>query len=315
MKYNCECCKYATDNKSNFNKHLKSATHNRKNNNKKTVNPKSTLNVDHKSTKIKQKKLICHDCGGKFGYRQSLSRHKLNSCPNKNKQEETEELREEITILKSEIGKLVELVSNSKMITNINNTYNISVKNYIQQNYPNAPALKGINDYSKLTYKDYKLLDTLIYHHNNNNLHKYLGNFIIAHYKKDNPAEQSIWSSDTSRLTYIISELLSNKKSVWNHDYKGTKVKEYILKPFLEYIRDYISDYFANIEVKKNKYDDIMKIERECKYRLNVANIAELIDNNSLIDEIIRYIAPYFCIDKDKDRLNIMKQIEHFVDK
>ena len=46
-------------------------------------------------------------------------------------------------------------------------------------------------------------MDTLVYNYENKNLHKYLGDFIIGHYKKDNPSEQSMWSSDVSRLTYL----------------------------------------------------------------------------------------------------------------
>jgi hypothetical protein len=322
MKYICEFCNYTTANKSNFNKHLKSASHSQKNKSMILVNPKSTFNVDHKSTKQKIKKVICQDCGREFSHKQSLSRHKLNSCP-ENKQ--NNKLEEKINILASElqnrnelIDKLIDLVSTTRNVTT-NNTYNISVKNYIQQNYPNAPPLKGIDDYSRLQYHDYNLLDTLVYNYNQNNLHKYLGNFVVSHYKKDDPTEQSIWSSDTSRLTYIISELLTNKKSVWTHDYKGTKVKEFILKPLLEYIRDYISSYFANIKVKKNKHYDLTQMESECTYRLNVAKIAEIIDNNVLIDNIIKYMTPYFCIDRDKE-LQItnednIKQMEYFIDK
>jgi hypothetical protein len=195
-----------------------------------------------------------------------------------------------------------------------NTTYNISVKNYIQQKFPNAPALSKILDYSKLTYKDYKLMDTLVYNYNNNNLHKYLGHFIISYYKKDDPSEQSLWSSDTSRLTYIISELLSNKKSVWNHDYRGTKVKEYIIAPLLEYIRSYIDSFFSNIEIKKPNLQDFHKLESEFNYRKSVAEIAKSIDNNILIDDILKYISPYFCIDRETLENTHIKQITYFID-
>ena len=133
-----------------------------------------------------------------------------------------------------------------------------------------------------------------------------------------------MWSSDTSRLTYMISELLSNKKCIWNHDYKGTKIKEYILTPLLEYIRECIDEFFASIQVKKNKKQDISDIEAEFTYRNSVAKIAEIIDNNVLIDDILKYIAPYFCIDRENDNLkiegtdnvnNVMKQLEYFIDK
>lgn len=322
MKYKCSMCNYETNNKSNFNKHTKSITHVK--NNSKCV-PK-TIKLDEEPKEYKDH--FCQ-CGKSFTHASSLSRHKLHYCPDK-----VQELQGQVEILSNKVEnyesllakyeKLVESVGN-KGISNSNTTYNISVKNYIQQKYPNAPALKGIDDYSLLVYKDYKLMDTLVYNYDNNNLHKYLGNFIIAYYKKDDPSKQAMFTTDPSRLTYIISELLANKKSVWNHDYKGTKIKEYILMPLLGYIRECIDEFFGSIEIKKSKINDISDIESQFGYRRTVAKIAEVIDNNILIDDILKYIAPYFCIDREKDKedkedkKNIdenedIKQLEYFVD-
>ena len=125
----------------------------------------------------------------------------------------------------------------------------------------------------------------------------------------------SLRSSDTSRLTYIISELLASKKSVWNHDYKGTKIKEFVLVPVLNHIRECITKFLGKISTKisKNKEIDIDKINSQMKCGLKVAEIANLIDNNTLVDDILKYISPYFCVDKDND--NNIEQITYFIDK
>ena len=322
MTHKCELCNYTSTDKSNFNKHMKSVSHTKK----------------LASVSVPEKRIYTCVCEQTFVHASSFSRHKAKSCPKNQPIAETKELKEEITVLKSNlkhntdvITKLLELVSTGQLVnTNTNshntthNTYNISVKTYIQQKYPNAPPLKCIDDYSKLTYKDYKLMDTLVYNYNNSNLHKYLGNFIVSYYKKDDPSQQAIWSSDTSRLTYLISELLINNKSVWNHDYKGTKIKECILTPLLEYVRESIDEFFDSIEIKKNKKQDISEIEAEFAYRNSIAKIAEMIDNNILVDNILKYITPYFSIDRDKDKdgdgdniqvLKITDGLEHFIDK
>jgi hypothetical protein len=119
---------------------------------------------------------------------------------------ENNELKEQVSDLSNQVKVLIQMMSENKMVpinnttNNTNNTtnYNLSVKNYIQKKYPNAPALKGVTDYSQLLYKNYTLMDTLVYNYENNNLHKYIGNFIIKCYKKDNPAEQSMCQTTCS---------------------------------------------------------------------------------------------------------------------
>jgi len=90
---------------------------------------------------------------------------------------------------------LLELIKSNKQPSN---TYNVSVKNYIQQNYPNAPVLKGPFDYAKLTFNDNELIDTLIYKYKHKCLCEYLGDFLVEYYKKDDPSDQSVWHAACS---------------------------------------------------------------------------------------------------------------------
>lgn len=320
VKYKCDSCNCTFHNKSNYNRHLKSVAHSKST---LTVNTVNTIDLKKKS------EYVCNNCNNKFSCRQSLSRHKLHYCSIKKGNVNTDQdLKEQMAFICNKLEKVEKELSECKNQlvassttnnnTNCHNTYNISVKNYIQKNYPNAPALKGITDYSKLVYKDFKLMDTLVYNFINKNLHKYLGNFIIGHYKKKNPAEQSLWSSDVSRLTYLVSVLLKDDKSIWNHDYKGARIKESVVTPLLNYVRDCIDEFWENIEVKKPNINDLHGIEEQHIYRNNVAKMAELIDNNILCDDILKYIAPFFCIDKkdmDSKMIESAKpDVKYFVD-
>jgi hypothetical protein len=197
------------------------------------------------------------------------------------------------------IDNLLNHVKNNKSITNNGNIYNVSVKNYVQQNYPDAPPLEELHDYSSIKYAlEYDdFIDTIVYNYNHSCLHKYFGDFIIKYYKKDDPSKQSMWSSDTARLTYIIKELLSNKGSIWNHDYKGVKTKNYIITPLLEYIKEYIDEYWIkNIDMFKSS--DLEQLNKFNKIYQTIYKIRKDIENEVLSNDIVRYIAPHFYMSK-----------------
>ena len=318
MKYICECCEYETINKSNYNKHLKSKYH---------------MQIGEL-----QNKFVCIYCEKVFTHQSSLSRHENRRCAKKNTANETELLNAFIIFMNdcrqnnNELkNQMLEYTKNNQPRNNqptnnqstnntINTTYNISklsIKNYLQQNHPDAPALEGLPDYAKIKYieddeedKDNTdnnnknnnnkidgFIDTLVYNQNNSCLNKYLGDFIVQNYKKEDPAQQAMWSSDISRLTYVIKELLATKKSTWNHDYKGIKTKTYIIDPLLKYIKDYIDEYWVSTLDKytSHKVDNVNKYH---KIYITLHQIKKDIETDVLGNCIIKYIAPYFYMDR-----------------
>jgi hypothetical protein len=258
-------------------------------------------------------KFVCEKCNSIFANRHSLSRHKHYRCKTFFQENK---LTETISILNNKVNELIETKRDDHNLINLlleyvkeskisyhnknsNNTYNISVKNYLQQNYPNAPHLESIIEPEKIKYDqhDDEFIDALVYNYNNKILDKYIGDFLIKCYKKDDPSKQSMWSSDISRLTYVIKELLSNNQSIWNHDYKGIKIKEYIIRPLLRYIKEYVDEYWmSNLDQFKNT--DIKKINKFSKIYNSLHMIKKDIDNDILTDEIVKYIAPNFYIKK-----------------
>ena len=148
MKFNCECCNYSTDDKSNFNKHINSRKH-------KLVESKSV--VSQKLAEISQKvvevsqKLVengpetttlykCKYCDQGYKHKSSLSKHIKYSCT-KNKTEDLTELvrllnlqleqqkNEFETKLQSQtkqIEKLMEKLEINTYNTNSNNTINVT---------------------------------------------------------------------------------------------------------------------------------------------------------------------------------------------
>ena len=190
------------------------------------------------------------------------------------------------------INELNTFISNHK--PTINNY--ISVKNYVQQNYSDAPPLQKPSDYTFIEFTD-NLIKKIAFEYRHNQFDKFIGDFIISYYKKDKPEEQSIWNSDVARLTYVIKELMGNNKSYWHHDYKGIKTKEYIVDPFLLYIKDLINTYlfsFKNLMLDKN----IDKIELSQNANA-LCNLNFDMEKGLISENIIKYIAPYFSMDKN----------------
>lgn len=215
----------------------------------------------------------------------------------------------------------------------------VSTVSYVAKNYKDAPAIGPLDDYAKLTFnrvpdenddkenedededaeqnsEEYlleysseeedeetvksKFVELLTYKYENDTLDKYLGNIIIKSYKKDDPAQQSIWNSDTSRLTYVIHELFNNQKIDWTVDKKGVKTKSYIIEPLLKHI-DVLLRRYVELGTQVNK-DDLRVIDYMPKMeRMNVAlQITLEIENGNLSDDIIRYIAPHFYLRNNK---------------
>ncbi|QKF94830.1 hypothetical protein QKU48_gp1372 [Fadolivirus algeromassiliense] len=308
MKFVCGSCNYETDDKSNFNKHTKSNAH------KSLLAKHANKLAGNANEKLPSKNSISCGCGKSFSHQSSLSRHQL-KCNGINMQNQMTVLIDTVHEIKKQNDALRKqnlnlqkqlhtFVKNNK--PTINNNY-FSVKNYVQQNFPNAPALEGPKDYEKLTFEDNDLIDSLIYNYENEILHRYLGKFIISYYKKDDPSEQSLWTSDVSRLTYIIKELLESNKSIWSHDFKGVKVKMCIINPLLKYIRKCIDDYWiVNLDnMKSLDTKELVKLQEKF---IALQKIKQDIGNEVIANNIIRYVAPHFYMEKKDTTL------EEFVD-
>ena len=286
MKYVCEKCNYATDNISNYKRHEKSQTH--------------IQLVQNTST-------ICADCNQTLSSISCLSRHQKYYCKIIKEKENEKDIKImklesklkqiesdiKIDMLTKQVENYKEIITSGKCgVTN----YNISIKKYIQQNYADAPILKKIKNYDELFADDDDFISTLVYNYNKNILHKYLGDFVIGYYKKDDPMEQSIWNSDVARLTYIVKELLANKESMWNQDCKGAKTKNCIINPLLKYVKEVIDEYWAeNIKnIKNPKKMDTEHLVQVQNKLVALKKIKGEIDNGLLAENIVRYIAPEF---------------------
>ncbi|ARF08938.1 hypothetical protein Catovirus_1_988 [Catovirus CTV1] len=306
--------------------------------------------------KINTKSYKCPNCEIYFSKSCNLSRH-LKNCNIKNIKSIEKEFEEKIKENQYQNKlKLLEEKLNSYEIekSNLQSKYNIleskcnllenendfhkqlinaaggmlqksvNTMTFLLLNYDNAPLLKQLPDYSMLSKDTETLIKELIHYHNKGTFDKFIGDFIVKQYKKNDPELQALWSSDTERLNYFIRELVKHKDSVnndanntplksslsddkakWIMDKKGIKVSNYIIEPLLDYIQKIGMDYINTV----GKNIDNMKPPQHNKAVNDMLAIGEIncgIKNKSLAKGINKYIAPHFYLNKD----NFSKKID-----
>lgn len=209
-------------------------------------------------------------------------------------EKEKEQCQKEKEQYQRQLEMFTDLLKTKMLPSNVNNL------TYIVNNYYSAPQLKKLQSYADIHDSDLiSLVEVLVMYHQQGTLCKFIGDFLVSKYAKKNAEEQSIWNSDTSRLTYIVNDLQESGKIKWIMDKKGIKVKQYVITPLLEYLHGELQKY-----VKNNSH----KTQSNVLNNLTaITEIHEIITKDILANEIVKYMAPYFCLMKDDDSV---KQIE-----
>jgi len=307
----CDFCNYKTENKSNFNRHIKSKKH---------VKIVSSINKSNfpqissisggkwrkKTTNQKNddEKMRCKYCGRKFSRNDNLQRH-FGICKIKKKQDD--ELKIKMLIIEEKDKIIIE--EKDKMINVLEKELkfnkNISIGagmimtktlKYLESRYPDAPVLEKINLLSiEGIENEINFVENLIIYQKRKTLAIQLGDIIYEQYKKDDTTEQSIWSSDVSRMNYLIREII-DKNIGWNSDKKGIKIRNLIVEPLLQKISELITNYImwkSNHILSGHTEEAIESVEF-----LSIANeIFMNIRDNILEKEIMKYITPKFQIE------------------
>lgn len=300
MSFYCTACDYLTKRKSSFDRHELSRKH--------------LINLaiyKKRGTKQSPSALFqCEKCARKFSHASSLSRHKKtceieNSGHELNKQTFSKDFEEIMNRpgFKEAIENIVDKKVDQKLKEQEKepqtiNTY-INIHQFIRDF--NAPLLGPLNEcqYELLGQeeKDYHLVEVLLDHYDKKNLKQYLSKFLINHYKKKDPSEQSLWTSDLARLTYFIRNLDNGDKPVWQNDKGGKRTMEKIIKPLLNFIKQEINNYEELCEerrkecLRKNRVNEQYEITKKLQ---KTQKIKYDINNDILAMSILRYIAPTF---------------------
>lgn len=210
--------------------------------------------------------------------------------------------------LENKCDKFLDIASdNTKIIKKSMSTINFATKNFDK-----APAIellggKKLNKFIEYNEKPKRRIEEVIIHYNEKKeLDQFLGNLIINTYKKDDPCEQSMWSSDTARLTFIIKQSINEtNESKWITDKKGLNLSKLIIKPLTNKVKEILKEYVTEcndfILGRKELNEDA---EIDIKYKLKQMEKANyvimFINLNKINNDILKYITPYFNLDTSK---------------
>ena len=259
MKF-CKLCDYTTSLTKSMNRHIVSKLHVEKLNGKPDID--NIIDIYQ-----------CSKCERNFSSIQSLNVHIKNYCvytkinnletevvtlktenislKNENTLLKTENiaLKEEMSLLKAENDEIFNEKDTvtKKYISELESHSNscmtaLSLVKYLIDNYKDAPKLsEPVKSHEKLKF-EINVISNLIYKYRHKILSEHLGEMIIDEYKKQNHDEQSMWSSDSNRFSFII------KSDKWTRDQKGIKVAKIIISKITNRVSEILSKfiYHAN---------------------------------------------------------------------
>ena len=329
MAFSCTSCNYVTDRAYNLRKHLSTQGHLQKISDsvdEVVIDSTSCTRATGSDTSSGALKVACEFCGLSFSRTASLTRHLNGRCGKKKISEEVfkvsiekdkeiidlkmENKDKEILFWKSKYEDMVNKFQikdkendfNQNLISTTGSLIKSSMNtfSYLLKNYADAPLLKPLKDFSALEYynDDDKLIKNLAFHQKNQNLSEFLLEFIVKSYKKEDPSQQSVWNSDTSRLTYAVKELW-NEKDNWSVDKKGIKTTKSVIEPILNHIKKIIRTYM-NLHVEDIYHLDQSQHESFLENLQILNDIITKIDDKSLANSIIKLMAPHFYLNKDE---------------
>lgn len=175
---------------------------------------------------------------------------------------------------------------------------------YIKDNFVNGKLLMPIHNYDIILVNNITELEYATKNDMLNNIKivfveklfmycdigyftKYICDIITSQYKMDNPGSQSLWTTDVSRLTFLIRIKLFGTTLVdWLKDCSGEHIKIIIIKPLLNYICDCVTLY-KTLQCDKMNQDKI----------LNIKNLLNALTGKSISTEIIKLMAIKFSFD------------------
>jgi hypothetical protein len=313
MEYICKECNYATKIKRDFEKHK----------------------LTNKHVQNTKKIYICKNCNISFQARTTCYLHrkqcintssdKLNNdynCENDLKKEliktkkelENEKIKNEYERLKlkseydnQQIELLKTLLQNSNKTTEKAlkiTDKTISAIKYANEHFKNAPTLEPINNFNMLDYdltndEDKKLLiETLLYHYRKNSVHKVFGDHIVSVYKKDKLEDQSMHTTDTSRMNYIIKiSKDDNDDAQWYTDKSGVVICDVIIEKLINHYVDLLKWYQKKLTDEMALNPGIIFQDKQKKVE-NILGMLMDVDNGQLVKNTNKYIAPFFNLDK-----------------
>jgi hypothetical protein len=220
-------------------------------------------------------------------------------------------MKEQINKLEEQNKTLLKLVTKNTDILDKNAQANVinakstkksmNMMSHAMKHFANAPPMKQLEgkDALKLLTYDNKskrsIEERMILHYDGNTLHQFLGDALIREYKQKNPENQSVWTTDTSRLCFIVKQLIAGDDDRWISDKSGIAITRLIISPLLKQVMEMLREHIDRYCKLASNKDFDMSRDKEVSDILLLSNeIIGIILKKELHRDILKYIAPYF---------------------
>lgn len=271
----------------------------------------------------------CSWCGRSFTNQTNLSRHKK-TCSERDLLEA--KFQNEKNVLQNETNKIINNLQNKldKMKYEMNTMKltleheqhnsrtlketlefergyeksHLSASNYLMVAYNNVPQLLRLSDFTIFEKEDMELIDLLLDAHREDRFVEFVGKALVEYYRTEDPRDQQLWNSDDVRLTYFIRKNLE-----WSIDKKGIKTCDLIIDPALNYFKKLLR---AVLRAKIPQKSVTITIN-DNKRREEALGLINNIENGTVQQKILKYMAPYMYLDKQIKHVPKLKakNLEH----
>lgn len=228
MLHKCELCNFEHVKLSNFTRHLETEKH---------------LKNKHIHEMLEEKKIIAI----------SLDEIKENQVKNDKK------LDKKLKQISNEVKEVKTIAEKTKI-------YSQRCLKFLNEQYKNNPPLKYPGDeyclgeifkHFKISEKDFKetskLEEKILYYYSKNKLAESLIQILLPILKKDDPTEQSVLNTDSTRNNFATKH-----EDEWKPDKAGIYLNKQIIKPFcniiIEIITLYRDDFKQEVKDNEEKY-------------------------------------------------------------
>jgi hypothetical protein len=221
-------------------------------------------------------------------------------------QNELKEQIKEMKEVKEQNKQLLDLASKNADISIVatkSTKKSMNMMSHAMKHWSNAPPMKqleGKEAMKLITFENkskFPIEEVVIHQFNSGTLHRFLGNVLIKEFKKENEVDQSLWTTDSSRLCFIIKQIVGNKSGDrWISDKSGIEITKLLISPLVNRISEMMSEYSDKFmrEIKESDSGERSKQIMEKMYDIGI--VIRGIVKNDLNKEILKYIAPYFNI-------------------
>jgi hypothetical protein len=151
-----------------------------------------------------------------------------------------------------------------------------------------------------------KYITQVLYNYENKVLDEFFGNFIVNYFNTEEMKDRKFWTSDVSRLSFIIMQVVNRAgEKEWNHDKTGKKFVDLVIDPMFDEVvklldqfvnnkQKWIEENLGKVYIPPSKMTQLMHVQQLAK-ELQID-----IKYNKFTRDILKFVAPHFNFDQTR---------------